>query len=51
MTVDTKSLRYISSRSSKNCDLQFANIDRQTDRFKEDYCIDSIDDDKLVKIY
>ena len=35
MIIDTHNLRYLPRRSSKNCDLQFANSDRQTDRFKE----------------
>ena len=38
------SLRHLPRRSSKNCDLQFANTDRQTDRhtdrLKENYSID-----------
>ena len=32
MTVDTNSLRYLPRLSSNNCDLPFANNDRQTDR-------------------
>ena len=32
MTVNTNRLRYIPRRSSKNCDLQFVNSNRQTDR-------------------
>ena len=40
MTVDTNSLRYLPRRSSKNCDRQFANSDRQTNRIKENYNID-----------
>ena len=36
LSDDTNSLRHLSRRSSKNCDLQFAN----TDRFKENYSID-----------
>ena len=31
MTVDTNNLRYLPKQSSKNCDMQFANSDRQTD--------------------
>ena len=31
LSVDTNSLRHLPRRSSKNCDLQFANSDRQTD--------------------
>ena len=38
--VDTKNLRHLPRRSSKNCDLQFANTDRQLD-FKENYSIDN----------
>ena len=30
LSDDTNSLRHLSRRSSKNCDLQFANTDRQT---------------------
>ena len=45
MTVDTNSLRYLLKRSSKNCDLQFANILDSTDIFKEN-C--SIDDKPIV---
>ena len=30
LSVDTNSLRHLPRRSSQNCDLQFANIDRQT---------------------
>ena len=32
LSVDSNSLRHLPRRSSKNCDLQFANCDRQTDR-------------------
>ena len=32
--------RHLPRRSSKNCDLQFANTDRKTDRLKENYSID-----------
>ena len=37
---DTISLRHLPRRSSKNCDLQSANVDWQTDRFKANYSID-----------
>ena len=37
MTIDTNSLTYLPKGSSKNCDLQFANTDRQTDIFKKNY--------------
>ena len=36
LSDDTDSLRHLPRRSSKNCDLQFAN----TDRFEENYSID-----------
>ena len=39
LSVDTNGLRHLTRRSSKNCDMQFANYDRQTDRFKEKYKI------------
>ena len=39
MTVDTNGLRYLSRRSRKNCGLQFANHDRQTD-LRKNYSID-----------
>ena len=39
-TVDTNSLIYLQRRSSKNCDLQFANNDRHTDRQMEECNID-----------
>ena len=42
LSVDTNSLRHLPRRPSKNCYLQFANIDRQTDRFKENYSIDTM---------
>ena len=32
LSVDTNNLRHLPRRSSKNCDLQFANTDRPTDR-------------------
>ena len=32
LSVDTNSLKHLPRRSSNNCDLQFANIDRRTDR-------------------
>ena len=35
LSVDTYSMRHLPRRSSKNCDLQFAN----SDRFKENYSI------------
>ena len=34
------SLRHLPRRSSKNCNLPFANNDRQTYRYKENYSID-----------
>ena len=37
---DTISLRHLPRRSIKNCDLQSANVDGQTDRFKANYSID-----------
>ena len=33
--------RHLPRRSSKNCDLQFAKTERQTDRLKENYGIDN----------
>ena len=36
LSVDTNSLRHLPRRSSKNCDLEFAN----TDKLKENYSID-----------
>ena len=42
-SVDTNSLRHLSRRSSKNCELQFAN----SDRFKENY----IDDDSIYNVH
>ena len=42
MIVNTNSLRYLQRRSSKNCDLQFVNNDRLTDRIKETYSIDTV---------
>ena len=42
MIVNTNSLRYLQRRSSKNCDLQFVNYDRLTDRIKEKYSIDTV---------
>ena len=39
LSDDTNSYRHFPRRSSKNCDLLFANTDRQ-DRFKENYSID-----------
>ena len=41
MSVDTHSWRHLPRRSSKNCDLPFANCDRQTDIFKDNYSIDT----------
>ena len=35
-------MRHLPRRSSKNCDLQPANVDGQTDRFKANYSIDDI---------
>ena len=40
LSVDTNNLRHVPRRSSKNCDLEFAN----TDRLKENYSIDNIID-------
>ena len=43
LSVDTNSLRHLARRSSKNCELQFGNCDRQTDRLislKENYSVD-----------
>ena len=37
LSVNTNSLRHLPRRSSKNCDLQFAN----SDRFKENNSIDN----------
>ena len=39
LSADTDSLRHLPRRSSKNCDMQFANTDRQTDL--ENYSIDT----------
>ena len=40
ISVDMNSLRHLPRRSSKNCDLQFANCDR----LKENYSIDEYRD-------
>ena len=40
LSVDTNSFRHLPRRSSNNCDLQFANCDKQTYRLKENYSID-----------
>ncbi len=47
MTVDMNSLplsrpalEYLPTRASKNCYIQFANSDSQTDRFNENYSIE-----------
>ena len=39
-SVDTNSLRHLPGRSSNNCDLQFANCNRQTNIFWDNYSID-----------
>ena len=38
-----RSVCHLPRRSSKNCDLQSANVDGQTDRFKANYSIDNHD--------
>ena len=35
MAIDTHSLTYLPRRSSKKCDMQFANIDRQTGAYTD----------------
>ena len=42
VVANTNSLRHLPRRSSNNCDLHFAKVLRQTDRFKENYSIDYI---------
>ena len=50
LSVDMNSLIHLPRRSSKNCDLQFANTDRQTYILKENYSIDGYARSRLCSV-